>query len=474
MTRGIEMVATRRKGFAALLTAVFIWASTFVATKDALLAFPAGTLAVLRFVLALVVLFPLYLRRRPRSPAVPVKTAVLLGFFGVFLYFALQNWGLLYCRASTASLLMASVPAFTALASHLFLREKIGPARVTGILASMGGIAMLVWSEGNLSALATFNPGSILLIGAAVAWAVYTILGRKLSSSHDPAVVTLQSTVWGILFLLPIALLEKQPSYQGLGLKPWAVLLYLGLIASGLPIFLWNYALKTFDASEAGVYLNLVPVVATALAVPLLGERLGFSEVAAGLMIITGVMLAQGKGRGSAGAEPPKTAGGANRHIPVSLNITRGAERDIEACLAIARNLGEYFTPAACRQMAVELAEHPFYIAPTSTRRWDSCTWIPSILILAGPRAVHVPCTSRCCKALHLADWWCCGTAATLWRGMRQGVSYTFPLHGAVGYNEARCRDDSFLMTKLHAWSRCACGWQLSFTWPAASSGCFS
>ncbi|HHY95256.1 MAG TPA: EamA family transporter, partial [Firmicutes bacterium] len=88
------MVATRRKGFAALLTAVFIWASTFVATKDALLAFPAGTLAVLRFVLALVVLFPLYLRRRPRSPAVPVKTAVLLGFFGVFLYFALQNWGL--------------------------------------------------------------------------------------------------------------------------------------------------------------------------------------------------------------------------------------------------------------------------------------------------------------------------------------------------------------------------------------------
>ncbi|HHY95811.1 MAG TPA: GNAT family N-acetyltransferase, partial [Firmicutes bacterium] len=276
---------------------------------------------------------------------------------------ALQNWGLLYCRASTASLLMASVPAFTALASHLFLREKIGPARVTGILASMGGIAILVWSEGNLSALKTFNPGSILLIGAAVAWAVYTILGRKLSSSHDPAVVTLQSTVWGILFLLPIALLEKQPSYQGLGLQPWAVLLYLGLIASGLPIFLWNYALKTFDASEAGVYLNLVPVVATALAVPLLGERLRFSEVAAGLMIITGVMLAQGKGRGSAGAEPPKTAGGANRHIPVSLNITRGAERDIEACLAIARNLGEYFTHAACRQMAAELAEHPFYIA---------------------------------------------------------------------------------------------------------------
>lgn len=318
--RGTVTRRQRRKGCLTLLGAVLIWGSTFVATKDALHAFPPLTLAALRFALALVLLWPLYARNRRTSPPLPLGVAVLLGFFGVFLYFALQNWALLYCRAGTASLTLASIPAFTALGSRFFLSEQIGPLRATGILASTAGVGVLVCCENstvpaaglsganNALTEAAINPGGLLLIGAALAWAVYTVLGRRLSPSHHPTLITFQTTLWGLVFLLPFALVEQQPAYLRLGRESWVVLLYLGVVASALPIFLWNYALKTFPASEAGTYLNLVPVVATTMGGLLLGERFSLTEVLAGLLVIAGVVLAQGPNRpasGRLGGEAP-------------------------------------------------------------------------------------------------------------------------------------------------------------------------
>ncbi|MFZ5768159.1 MAG: DMT family transporter [Bacillota bacterium] len=283
----------KRKGFAALLLAILIWGSTFVATKDALQAFPPTTLAALRFLFAVAFLLPFHLRRRLRSPSPPLRISVLMGFTGGFLYFALQNLALVYCRAGTACLILASIPVFTALASRLFLNELISPARVGGIFLSISGVAVLVWSESSRLLEGALNLGGPLLIGAAMAWAAYTVIGRKLSHTFDPILATFQTTLWGVLFLLPLALLETQPVYGNLGAESWLVLLYLGVIASALPIFLWNYALKTYEASPAGVYLNLVPLVAIALATLFLRERLTFLEVVAGLMVLTGVVLAE-------------------------------------------------------------------------------------------------------------------------------------------------------------------------------------
>ncbi len=228
----------RRKSLLALLGAVLIWGSTFVATKDALGAFPPLTLAALRFALALVVVWPVYARSRRGSAPLPLRVAIMLGFFGVFLYFGLQNWALLYCRAGTASLILASIPAFTALGSRLLLAERIGVLRVTGILVSMAGVGALVYYENGTSSAAALgakgglagvsgaghalagaavNPGGLLLIGAALAWAAYTILGRRLSPSHHPIVTTFQTSLWGLVFLLPFALAEGQPDYLSAG-----------------------------------------------------------------------------------------------------------------------------------------------------------------------------------------------------------------------------------------------------------------
>lgn len=278
---------------AALLLTVFIWGSTFVATKDALQALPPATLALWRFGFAALVLSPLFYMRRKRSAALPVPTAALMGFTGVFLFFALQNWALLHCRAGTASLILAAVPAFTAIASFYFLGERVGGVRVAGIVLTMLGVAALVWSENGTLLEGSLNIGALLLIGSAMAWAVYTVLGRKFSDTVDPVVVTFQGTLWGILYLLPFALLERQPDYLHLGWEPWAVILYLGVVASALPIVLWNYALRSFEASEAGLYLNLIPIMAIILAALLLGERLRPVEIAAGLTVLIGVILAE-------------------------------------------------------------------------------------------------------------------------------------------------------------------------------------
>ncbi len=111
-----------------------------------------------------------------------------------------------------------------------------------------------------------------------------------------PVTATLATTVYGMIFLLPFVVVEVWGFAPHLSLLTIANVLYLGVVASALPIFLWNYALKYYDAFEAGLYTNLVPVVSVMSAVALLGERVSTGQLLAGGVVILGVVLASSGG----------------------------------------------------------------------------------------------------------------------------------------------------------------------------------
>jgi drug/metabolite transporter (DMT)-like permease len=288
----------------ALLATATIWGTTFVATKVALLWLPPLTLALVRFVLAFAVLLPLFLaeQRRTRA-AIAWRHLSLAGLVGGCLYFACQNVGLVYTTASKTSLILACIPARTGVLSLWLLGESMGLARGAGVAVSIAGVAVVVAAEGSQSWQGGGLLGDLLILGSAASWAAYTVHVKSLEGRVTPTALTWGTMGFGALFLLPPSAYElaSQPIGPSTAGAWWSVV-YLGVVASAVPFLLWNYALRSLDASEAAVYTNLVPVVAIVGAVALLDERVVPAHVVGGAIVLFGVWVT-GR-RESAGKRP--------------------------------------------------------------------------------------------------------------------------------------------------------------------------
>ncbi len=277
-----------------LLFTVFIWGTTFVATKVALRDMPPLTLTLLRFVLGALVLLPMAWAGRRSAPTITDwRPLWLAGLTGGCLYFALQNLGLVYTTASKASLILAGIPALTALLSALILKEPIGRARALGISASIAGVAVIILADQSATLSGGSIIGDLLMLATGVAWAVYTVLSSRLGGRASPTQISAATFGFGALFMLPLAgyeaLTQPAPTFT---LGGALALGYLGLIASPLPFLLWNSALNQIDASEAAVYVNLVPVVAVVSSVLLLEEEIVLGQLLGGGLVLAGVWAA--------------------------------------------------------------------------------------------------------------------------------------------------------------------------------------
>jgi drug/metabolite transporter (DMT)-like permease len=158
------------------LTAVF-WGGTFIAGRHVSQHLDPFTIAFLRFAMASALLLSLTWSREGRLPRLTRSQVVLvglLGMTGVFLYNALFFKGLRLIEASRASLIVATCPAFIALASALFLREKLRAVQAAGIPLSVLG-AVVVIARGNLRGIFAGGAGlgELMILGCVLSWAAY-------------------------------------------------------------------------------------------------------------------------------------------------------------------------------------------------------------------------------------------------------------------------------------------------------------
>jgi drug/metabolite transporter (DMT)-like permease len=303
-------LAARSRSLLALTGAVVIWGSTYVVIKGALDDIGPLALALARFLVVLPVLLPLARRAGLGWAVLRLPRFWAFGATGVTVYFGLQNVGIALTTAGSAALITAAIPGATALLAFAVLGERPSRLRWIGIGVSTAGVALLVGSGlelGRWEAVA----GNLLVLGSAVAWALYTIQGRRLGASYPPVVSTTASFITGSVLLVPLAAAELAvlgpPTLTGAVV---AATLYLGLLGSGLAILLWNVGLREVEASAAGAFTNVVPVVGLAFAVGL-GEPVAATQLVGGALAGLGVLLTQ-RGSGSArrlGAQPPADVG---------------------------------------------------------------------------------------------------------------------------------------------------------------------
>ncbi|MCL6610561.1 MAG: DMT family transporter [Peptococcaceae bacterium] len=284
---------------AALFVAV-IFGFSFVFTKDILIYLDPFQLLGLRFALAALAMTLLAAFRLIRLNLQPSSLPALLkvAVWQPVLYFVFETYGVKLTSASESGVVIALVPLAATVLSVFMLGEKITPAQGVCVCAAVAGVAIMALGKTTADAGGRFDHllGVLMLFGAVMAGAFYSIFSRRAAASFAPAEITFVMMWLGALVFNAIGLTQ---SFLAGRLDGYAVslqlppviggLLYLGLLSSVAAFFLLNYALSRMTASRTAVFLNLIPLVSLAAGVFFYGERLGPRQLAGCFLVLLGV-----------------------------------------------------------------------------------------------------------------------------------------------------------------------------------------
>jgi drug/metabolite transporter, DME family len=283
-------------GFLAVGTAASIWGTLGLFAKilyaegvsfEALVAVRAslGWAAMLLFVL---------LRRGAGSLRVARRDLLFLfplGILGIGAFYWLYFFTVRESTVGTAAILLYSSPAFVALLAWIFLKETLGLLRLLALTLTFGGIFLVVggYDPGTLEVSPLVLTAGLL---SGLTYGLYSIFGKPMAGHLEPAVILSYALGFGSL-LLVLAALPTFYTLVGLSSRSYALLFMLAVVHTALAFGLYTVGLKRLDAGQAAIVATVEPVVAGAIGVVLLGEKLTALKVIGALLVLAGAALAQ-------------------------------------------------------------------------------------------------------------------------------------------------------------------------------------
>ena len=170
--------------------------------------------------------------------------------------------------------------------------ERIGALHWAGTLLSLLGIYIVVGRGAHLSGVSL--QGDLMLMGAVVCWALYTIGARPLMVRHSPVGVTALSMLFGTMIYVPLAApnLARVP-WGAVSTITWVKLVYSALFAICVSYTIWYAAVRAIGSARTSVYSNLLPLVAMITAYFWLREPIGASKIAGAAAVLAGVALSR-------------------------------------------------------------------------------------------------------------------------------------------------------------------------------------
>ena len=287
------MKSTTLAHIAALFT-VSVWAITFVCTKVLLDYLTPFQILLCRTVLGFVALClvrPRILRLQERSHELLLAAAGLTGAFG---YYLAENTALQFADASFTSIAVSTAPLFTSALSFTVLKERgFGLRFAIGFVVAFLGIVLISLAEGPAHAS---PPGVVLCLVAAVAWAVYSIIVKRLSNlGYETIGMTKRIFAWGLAFMV-VFLLASGDSVPVQALTEPIVagnLVFLGVVASAACFVTWGYSVKHLGPTLASAYIYLQVPISVLFAVILLAEPMNVPIALGIVLVIVGLAISE-------------------------------------------------------------------------------------------------------------------------------------------------------------------------------------
>ena len=289
------------KAYIMLVCATLFWAGNFNIGKVAFFEnIPPFSLAFLRWTLVWLILIPFTYKEIFNLKRVIFKNfrlLFLLGLSSVFLYSAFTYKALNYTQVINASLFNTAVPATIILVCFLLKIEKTNKFQLSGLFISILGIlAIITKLDLNILLSLDFNRGDILMIVAIISWGVYSAFLKKRNFEISLLALIQITCTFGLIMLAPAFLIElSQGNSVKINLNLFYILLYVAIFPSIGSYYCWAGAVSIIGANRAGIFLSLIPLFSTFLAMIFFDEKFLFFHLIGSILIILGLFLSNKK-----------------------------------------------------------------------------------------------------------------------------------------------------------------------------------
>ena len=288
-----------------LTLSMLFWGMSFVFTADLLPVLDPISIVFARLVISSALLWAsalLFFRKQKLTKSL-LKWIFLLAVFEPFIYFLGETFGLQRVSPTVVSLIIATIPVFTAIVMSVFFQTKLSAINFFGIFISLFGVfCMIINKDLTLDA----DLIGLVLVFVAVFSAVgYGVILNKLSKNIHPVwLIAIQNTFGVLLFLPLFFLLGKTPDYEaGNALFPflsvketmWFYIIVLAVFCSTLAFLFYILAVRRIGIAKSNVFSNLIPIFTAIISYFLLDEKFTPLKIAGIIIVIFGLVLTQKK-----------------------------------------------------------------------------------------------------------------------------------------------------------------------------------
>ena len=239
---------------------VILWSGNYVVAKIALREIPALLLAGLRITMAGLLMIPLYLRKHSQWSRSDVPILLCMGILGVTLNQLFFVLGISRTTVAHSSILIGITPVLVLLIAGALRMERITALKIGGMAMALAGVAILQAFRRSDSGPTIL--GDFFVFLAALTFALFTVMGKRVSLKHDAITVNTFAYLGGALALAPVTVWQAQRvSLTSISLAAWASAAYMALFPSVLCYLIYYYALRHISASRVSAFSYLQPLL---------------------------------------------------------------------------------------------------------------------------------------------------------------------------------------------------------------------
>ena len=251
---------------------------------------------VYRFAFAYILLLAFTCKKIMSNNSKDELMLLICGMCAGSIYFIAENYALQYSNVGNVSLLVSLSPIFTTALMAFIYRFVPKPNVIIGSFIAFVGVACIIFSEGEGFEI---NPvGDLIALSAALSWAIYTIVVKRLTPIYSSLFITRKLFFYGVITALPLLFIQHQPFHFHLLFdlnNPQYLLnfLFLGLFCSACAYLVWNEVMKILGAIKANNYLYMQPLVTMIAGYFVLDEQIYLLGYLGCALIIGGLIISE-------------------------------------------------------------------------------------------------------------------------------------------------------------------------------------
>ncbi|MDO6500920.1 DMT family transporter [Photobacterium sanguinicancri] len=280
------------------LITVAIWAGNAIVNKMAISVIDPGAISFYRWFFAMLVLTPFMAKsvwkaRNTIKPYLP-KIA-FLAFLGMVLNQSLGYFAAETTTATNMALIMSLVPLISMFISVPLLSSRLAPLAIVGAVLSLSGLILML-SHGDLSILIAqgINKGDMLVLLASFVYALYCVLLKRWQMPLSNWQSVYCQGLFAVMMLTPLLLTSERMTITPEALP---LIMYAAIPASVIAPWCWLQGIQRLGADRTAMFMNLMPVMTALIASVVLNEQLAIYHYVGGIMVLSGVAMAQKKAR---------------------------------------------------------------------------------------------------------------------------------------------------------------------------------